>query len=39
MGPKDGRLASYTIPAAFALVKLLMQLPVLYRYGRHHDEL
>lgn len=27
------------VPAAFAFLKLLMHLPVLHRYGYHHDEL
>jgi hypothetical protein len=33
------RRAHWVIPGAFVLVKLLIHLPVLHRFGYHHDEL
>ena len=30
---------AFAVPAGFALLKLLIHLPVLHRYGWHHDEL
>ena len=35
-GPRDRGV--YAVPTAVALVKLLVHLPVLHRYGFHHDE-
>lgn len=31
--------SDWSIPAAFAVLKLLLHLPVLHRFGYHHDEL
>jgi hypothetical protein len=33
------RFGLFAVPAGFALIKLLIHLPVLHRYGYHHDEL
>lgn len=37
--PRRGEIRALTVPAALALLKLLIHAPVLHRYGYHHDEL
>jgi hypothetical protein len=39
MNRSNDRLATFAVPAGFALLKLLIHAPVLHRYGWHHDEL
>jgi 4-amino-4-deoxy-L-arabinose transferase-like glycosyltransferase len=37
--PDSTRRGIYVVPAVMALVEVLIHLPVLHRYGFHHDEL